>query len=70
MSADSSRQPNRLLLHVHVCIHCANPFRREEVEGRVHTTGLFLCPKCEMGGPLNVEILEIDDSESEGLTAD
>lgn len=67
MSADSSSQPNRLLLHVHVCIHCESPFHREEVEGRVHTTGLFLCPKCEVEGPLNIEIHEVDDDESQVL---
>lgn len=65
MSVDSSSQPNRPLLHVHVCIHCGNSFRREEVEGRVHTTGLFLCPKCEVEGPLNIEIHEVDAAESQ-----
>ena len=52
------------LLHFHVCIHCGSAFRREEVEGRVHTTGLFLCPKCGIEGPLTIEIREIDDAES------
>jgi NAD-dependent SIR2 family protein deacetylase len=56
---------NHSLLHVHVCVHCANSFRREEVEGRVHTTGLFICPKCGKEGPLNVEILEVGDKDSE-----
>ena len=64
MPADSSSPPNRHLMHVHVCAHCANTFRREEVEGRVHTTGLFFCPKCGMEGPLNIEIREVDDDES------
>lgn len=32
---------NHRLLHFYVCIYCGSPFRREEVEGRVHTTGLF-----------------------------
>ena len=70
MPEDNSSQPNHLLLHVHVCIHCANPFRREEVEGRVHTTGLFLCSKCGIEGPLNVEILEIRSDESQVLKAE
>ena len=52
------------LLHFHVCIHCGSSFRREAVEGRVHTTGLFLCPKCQVEGPLNIEIHEVDDDES------
>jgi hypothetical protein len=70
MPADSYSQSNCLLLAVHVCIHCANPFRREEVEGRVHTTGLFLCPKCEMEGPLNIEIHEVCEEESRILRAE
>lgn len=53
------------LLHVHVCLHCASAFRREEVEGRVHTTGLFVCAKCGKEGPLNIEIHEVDDHESQ-----
>jgi hypothetical protein len=42
-------------------------FRREEVEGRPHTTGLFLCPRCGVEGPLNIEILEIGSDEAEKL---
>lgn len=63
MPQDTSNSPS-LLLHVHVCLHCASAFCREEMEGRVHTTGLFLCPKCGREGPLNIEIREIGDSES------
>lgn len=70
MPAEKSNQPNRLLLHVHVCVHCGNPFRREEVEGRVHTTGLFLCSKCKVEGPLNIEIHEVDDEESQMFQAE
>jgi len=55
------------LLHVHVCLHCNSAFRREAVEGRVHTTGLFICPKCGKEGHLNIEIREIDSSESQEL---
>ncbi len=56
------------LLHVHICGHCTAVFRREEVEGRVHTTGLFLCPKCGTEGPLNIEIHEVNDGESQPST--
>lgn len=54
---------NHVLLHVHVCIHCAASFRREEVEGRVHTTELFVCPKCGKEGPLNIEIHEVENDD-------
>lgn len=62
--------PHSLLLHVHVCLHCSRSFCREEVEGRVHTTGLFLCPKCGIEGPLNIEILEVNDVKSQILKAE
>lgn len=52
------------LLHFHVCVHCGSSFRREEVEGRVHTTGIFVCPKCGKEGPLNIEIHEVCDDDS------
>jgi NAD-dependent SIR2 family protein deacetylase len=68
--ADNPSQPNLFLLPVHVCIHCTNSFRREDVEGRVHTTGLFLCPKCEKEGPLNIEIHEVEGDESGMLSAE
>jgi predicted RNA-binding Zn-ribbon protein involved in translation (DUF1610 family) len=61
---NTNRAPQSLL-HVHVCLHCGSPFRREEVEGRVHTIGLFVCPKCGKEGPLNIEIHEADDDESQ-----
>lgn len=62
--------PPHSLIHVHVCIHCGSVFRREEVEGRVHTTGLFVCLKCGREGPLNIEIREVDNDESHALTAE
>jgi hypothetical protein len=68
MSTDL-KKPNDLFVHVHVCVYCGRVFRREEVEGRVHTTGLFLCPICEMEGPLNIEIHEVNDDESQMLKA-
>ena len=64
----ASTAPNKLshsLLHVHVCNHCGSAFRREELEGRPHTTGIFACPKCGFEGPLNLEIREMDKSESD-----
>jgi hypothetical protein len=58
------------LIHVHVCLHCGSVLRREDVEGRVHTTGLFLCPKCGIEGPLNIEIREIGADESQILRSE
>ncbi len=47
-------------VHVHVCVHCGSAFRREEFEGRALTSGIYLCPKCGVGGPLNVQICKAD----------
>jgi hypothetical protein len=60
-----SNAPQSSLLHVHVCLHCASAFRREEVEGRVHTIGLFVCTKCGIEGPLNIEIREVGNDASQ-----
>lgn len=54
-----SKASQSALLHVHVCLYCDSVFRREEVEGRVHTIGLFICTKCGKEGPLNIEIREV-----------
>ncbi len=67
---ENTKKQEMPLMHFHVCVHCGSPFRREEVEGRVHTTELFLCPKCGIEGPLNIEIREIDDAESQQLKAE
>lgn len=52
------------LTHVHVCAHCGGAFRREAFEGRMHDTGIFICPNCGAEGPLNIEIRELDESEA------
>lgn len=62
-----STGPNELLptlLHFHVCKHCGGTTRREEFEGRALTSGIFSCPKCDVEGPLNVEIREIQPKPS------
>lgn len=51
------------LLHVHVCTQCGSAIRREEVGGRDHALGIFLCPKCGAEGRLNLEIGDMNDSE-------
>ena len=56
-------QPKPELNHFHVCVHCGSAFRREEHEGRALTSGIYLCPKCGLEGPLNVVIREDEDHE-------
>jgi hypothetical protein len=59
VAKDSSRaggEPH--LIHVHVCIYCGYLLRREEVDGLQVASGIFHCSKCDLDGPLNVEIRE------------
>lgn len=58
-------QHKRELNHFHVCVHCGSALRREEYEGRALNSGIYLCPKCGMEGPLNVVIRE-DDPHKHG----
>jgi hypothetical protein len=41
MAVSDSSIRQSTLIHVHVCIQCGGVFRREELEGRMHTTGIF-----------------------------
>jgi len=66
---NNTNEPSLLLLHVHVCLHCSCLLCREEMEGRVHTTGLFVCPRCGKEGPLNIEIQEVGNDEFQRLKA-
>jgi predicted RNA-binding Zn-ribbon protein involved in translation (DUF1610 family) len=56
MSDTDEHKPD--LNHFHECVHCGSAFRREEYEGRALTSGVYLCPKCGLEGPLNVVIRE------------
>ena len=58
MSDSDEHEPD--LNHFHVCVHCGSAFRREEYEGRALTSGVYLCPKCGLEGPLNVVVREED----------
>ena len=59
MVATSSEDGYHLeLTHVHACIHCGHPRLREEIENREINSGILHCPKCDLDGPLNVEIRE------------
>ena len=57
MKVDGSRTGSESpFMHVHVCIHCGYLVRREEVDGLQVASGIFHCSKCDLDGPLNVEI--------------
>lgn len=47
------------LAHLHVCIHCGHPRRRNEVGDGEVRLGILHCPKCGEDGPLNIEIQEL-----------
>jgi predicted RNA-binding Zn-ribbon protein involved in translation (DUF1610 family) len=67
LSAQDTNSSHSSLLHFHVCVHCGSAFQREVFEGRALTSGIYLCPKCGLEGPLNVEIRETQESKpSEG----
>lgn len=59
----NSDRPPIGFLHFHVCVYCSSAFRREDFEGRALTSGIFLCPKCGLEGPLNIEIRESGEVE-------
>ena len=69
MSTDLGK-PHDPFVHVHVCLHCGNAFRREEFEDRAHTTGIYLCPKCGVESALNIEIRAVDALENASGNAD
>lgn len=58
---DKSEGARHTLEHVHMCVHCDSTFRREEYESRALTSGVYLCPKCGLEGPLNVVIREVEE---------
>ena len=50
-----------------MCVHCGSIFRREDYESRALTSGIYLCPKCGLEGPLNVVIREVEESGRDKL---
>lgn len=45
-------------LHLHICVHCGHPRTREDVKVREVSSGILHCPKCDLDGPLNIEVRE------------
>ncbi len=70
MVSTNPGKPIHSLLHVHVCIHCGSALRREEFEDRAQTTGIYLCPKCGVESPLNIEIRAADSFDKDSGKAD
>lgn len=58
VSEDSTKVEAAHFLHVHVCVHCSHVRRREEIDSREVGSGILHCQKCNLDGPLNVEIQE------------
>lgn len=56
MNNDALGKSDAGLIHVHICIHCGHPRKREEVGDRELSSGIVHCPKCGTDGPLNIEI--------------
>lgn len=53
---DSTARGEPQLVHVHVCIHSGHLLRWEQVDSQQVGSGIFHCPKCDLDGPLNLEI--------------
>lgn len=70
LNKPNDNETNDPFVHVHVCVHCGGAFRREEFEDRAHTTGIYLCPKCGLEGPLNIEIRAADILEEDSGKVD
>lgn len=66
MNQRNSNASRPTILHFHVCVHCGSAFRREDFVGRTLTSGIFHCTKCDLDGPLNVEIRECIDGDWQG----
>lgn len=50
------------LMHYHACVHCGSTFRRDEFNGTAIVTGIYPCPKCDLDGPLNIVIQDVEES--------
>jgi hypothetical protein len=53
---DMANEGDPGLVHVHICIHCGYVRRREDLRDREISSGILRCPKCDLDGPLNIEI--------------
>jgi transcription elongation factor Elf1 len=53
---NAAGDPDAGLTHLHTCIHCGHPRKREEIGEAEVNSGIIHCPKCGFDGPLNIEI--------------
>ena len=49
------------LVHVHICVACGRPSRREDPDGMPDAAGVFHCSQCGHEGPLNEAVIEETD---------
>ena len=47
---------------VHVCPKCAFILNLSQIDLRTVTTGIGECPRCEWVGPIEIQIVEVDES--------
>jgi predicted RNA-binding Zn-ribbon protein involved in translation (DUF1610 family) len=49
---------------VHVCPKCGFVFNLSQIDMRTVTTGIVECPRCQWNGPVEIQIVEMEE-ESE-----
>lgn len=47
---------NSPLIVVHICSRCGASVQRTDTEGIPNSSGLYRCPVCGEGGPLNLQV--------------
>ena len=46
----------------HVCARCGSATHLSEIALRAITTGIVTCPKCDWSGPIEIRIVDADES--------
>jgi hypothetical protein len=49
------------LEHTHQCKKCGHIVRGSEIDLKAISTGIITCPRCESSGPINIQILNLQD---------
>jgi hypothetical protein len=46
---------------VHICPQCHFAVNLSQIDLKTVTTGIVECPRCEWAGPIEIQIVEVDD---------